>query len=93
MEKILKELLDKINYLMSKTYLMIDDKVVSVMDLYQQESNLDRQPKSILQPTEEQIKEVIEYAQKTKNFKIEGSCIVVEYKEGIYHIPKSQLNE
>lgn len=74
------EILDKLNFLMAHTYLMVDGKVVTVMDLWQEQQV--KVPKSCVP----NWKELKEYAFRTSKFKVEGEGVVIEYSDGCTYV-------
>lgn len=78
---ILNEILDKLNFLMAHIHLMVDDKVVTVMDLYQEIQV--KEQKTELKSSKPSTQQLKEYAFKTGNFSInlEGN-VEVKYING-----------
>jgi len=90
MEKLLNEILDKLNFLMANTYLMIGKDLKTVMDLYSERKKLERPtPTEIELKYSEDIAAVKKHAFSNNQFKIseDRKWVIVEDKYHIYKIP------
>ncbi len=88
MEKILKEILDKLDVVMQYTFINED---TNLMDVYNELKEKEKTPPIVVMP-EELLEEVADYARNTRKFKVVGDKIEVEYKGNTYHISQKRLN-
>ena len=76
----MQEILSKLNFLMAHSYLQVNGKVVTVMDLWQE------QQVKVPVATEPTWKELKEYAFRTSKFKVGDERVFIEYSDGCVHV-------
>jgi len=91
--ELLEEILSRLQFTMAHLHLMIDEKVVTIEELYEDAL----QPVIIEETDPEKVNavtdEIIQYAFKTLNFKVIGAEMVITKDNAIFKIPLAEVNK
>ena len=92
MSNLLSEVLNKVNFLLSHTYIMIDGKVENLMEMYNAQL-IDKATNSVHKVIDrKEIQSLKEYAFQTGNFSIEKDCVIVEKEDTVFEISLGDWN-
>jgi len=93
LENSLKEIQTKLDFLMDHIHLQVDDKVVSVMDLWREENTPTQKQTKLNHPVGKELDNLIDTAFKTGDYKIVHEHMIVQKGSALYEIPLRLVHE